>query len=345
MGPALALFLAVPLAAFDYQDPSFWNQQYGFPDSSCRHTLIIEPSSIKKAQKDLAACSKLDWLSPGRWQARCRLPLEQAESIVSALKSRHRILSYEHQCSDHSWSPDLDYKLRSLEDEMKSLQLPAESFPSLLGLLDSQIAAIKRLLLIRSRARLAALAVIVAEKGAAPSDVRPQHSADGPDSIPRLSTHPWQRTVYPPCTQVEFLTLDYSIMPDSPNRADVFEQAKNLGPEQSEASCYQYSSYQKTLTVLADKKFDATKSSLMSLPGLRGYARKPRSLPAGALTDDEKVEMLERDKAALGPRLDATPHIKALLAAELERLSSTADLLRRWRAGTLVVVRATVPYP
>lgn len=341
---AAAVAIATAPAVFDPRAPGFWERRYDFPTERCQVSISVNVESVEKAFRHFTACPQFRLTVTDPMSFGCRVPPEEGERIVAALKSEGELLYFHRQCaSPPEPAPDLDYKLEVLRRESLQLNLSSGSFPSITALLEVQLGTLSWLVKRRDQASSHMIGVILGTRGRDESSRRfiARNGWGGMNDVGPLpenfKLHPWTRSPIRPCTSVPSAVGIYSPMGDPNIESRIIQASKRLGEPGFALPCSRTGSDQVVSMVFSRKPLSEIREVMTSIPGMEHWDVS-RDLNRGwNLADDDKYERLRAEQASLGSRLTETPVLAAFLDAELDRLRPSFEAIKRMRDGHIVV--------
>lgn len=331
-----------------YTKAAFWLKSYSIPLSYQRvvaQTFADGPTEAR-LQTDLARLgwnrvplppdsdrNVSAWLAPNDDVGDALAPIYKATKVgaVDAQVPAHRPPDY----------PELDYKISHLSEEAGRIGLSSATMPAIAGLVNAQLATLRRLVQKRDAAKRSTLVLLlnnVPNEGVGPwldgCDARHCVGSKGElirDLWERASVDTsCQRT---PETVAVALAVSRAALPRS--MEEVSELTHELvRPTPTELCISPGPSY---LLVPTD-----------SLPEFRRRLRQIGKVASWKTTSNadlgvarawRKAKLLQQDLASVGGRLRDAPHVNTLVQAEIARLQPGVEAYERLRSQTLVTVQ------
>lgn len=340
LAAAVALSTAPP---FDVTAEGFWFKKYSIPTVYCTKSIAVEFSDLRRALPLLERCGAPSKTDLDRISTTCRLPLDSAEQLVRGLKERGRLVEFSQNCPKIEEFPELDFKHEILSREVSKVQLSTSAFPGITGLLEAQLGTLEWLRKRRDQAAPVLLAVAVGrppKEGvirAPPAGVS-DYLQMPPDAV---QWHPWARSAYVPCQQVDYVYSEFDAPAGSKDEVKILAAARALGEPYIDDDCELTRTFKPLAVVLSSKPLKDIREKMLALPGLRKWSKNHRRQFAKAIPDDQKAKILTEELAAAEALLRDAPAVSALIRAELNRLRPNAAGVSRLRRGTLIYFRRT----
>ncbi|UPT73673.1 MAG: hypothetical protein M0D55_17745 [Elusimicrobiota bacterium] len=352
--PLLLLLVAPASAAeFDIDAPGFWSRSYSIPRSYCERHIKVSFKRVDEIIKDAAPCEFT--INNGVASSDCPLSSAVADNIVSRLRNKGTMLSYSKRCDPAPSHPELYYKRDNLTREYEELGLPDEKLQAVTGLLIAQLDTLNALISSHEAALQTNLAI----------DILPSDSPPAVDDQPRrikraqkikraakqinlvgsraeAAMGGWLRQPRPVCSQIHSVSAVYE-RKGPPTDSKRLEVIRRLGENYEDASCPPLRDPQLAAAIFSVKPAKEILKRLTSLPDLRSLKNDSsvfadRRAADGYVPDDRRFDELTAELEARRTELERAPHIRALANAEIARVKDNATLLKRLRAGSLILV-------
>lgn len=344
---SLALLLATSISASTdtmagFDTTEFWTRSYFTPHSYCHHLLVAEAPSIS-TQIIAAISCPLETIetADGSVYAICRIPEPAAETSINKLKRLTQPSLDKKNCVAAPEHPELSYKTRHLKEEFAALNLSSASTPGLMGLYDAQTTMLEIIQAKHERAKTPTLEVFISTGGrCAGADCQKFISSRWESSrdwqkemnLTHDGFKPWNRARYPACMQVEAVRTYFNVAGDSHEAAKIKRTLSKLGEPYIEAGCSRGTN--PVFMIYSKKSLKRVMRTLLDIPTIKSMANY-RIREANTKTDDQRAPILERELRIVD--ITKAPHLKALADAERERVQESAAVIRKLKAGVLIV--------
>ena len=349
-------------AEIDINAPGFWSKSYSIPGTYCDRRIALLARRPEKLVKASAPCEFR--VQDGQAFSYCRLPREQSDRIVASLRKLGTLTGYSQSCDPAPEYPELTYKRDNLRREWDEVKLSSAEAPAISGLMAAQLATLDQLISAHQAALETSLTIRISTSEAEtppgagiylrPGAHRahkvvmrtsryvvdaplPARFSNGGSAEPRTPSETWARRARPACEQLESIYVDYE-KTGGPDDARLVKAALRLGSAYADPTCPRSTESAFAAAVLTSRPEREIRRTLMSFPGLRSW----RSSPAGedaVISDDRRFEMLSSELAAQRTLLERAPHMRSLVAAEIERVRENAERLRQLRGKRLLLIR------
>lgn len=325
-----------------YDTPAFWAKSYAIPHSYCTHRLVAEAPKIDAHLINTIACPLANREpEAGSVYAICRLPLEEVEASVTALKRSTKTIFEKKDCVDAPSYPELSYKSRHLEEEFKAIGLSSQTTPGIVGLYGAQMKTLEILQAKHERAKTPTLEVYISTGGRCAGDAcekflvsRWESSRDWQTEMQAQydGSNPWGRSKQPACLQVSAFRVQLDVAENSSEAEEARRKLKEIGEPYQEDGCSRVPGA--LFMVFARKSLLKVQQAILDLPGLKSFVKN--NIRGNFKRDDQRVSILGRELKALDP--GKAPHLRAFVIAERERVKKTAEAIDKLNSGNLIIV-------
>ena len=216
----------------------------------------------------------------------------------------------------------------------------------------AQISAIEQLISMHEDALVAALTIIINTPEPNPplvgkSDGRDTHVAT---KVARKAKHAinvayapslavaWTRRSRAACEQIETVTVSYENSPD-PENAQRGVSLHRLGTAYIDPLCRRLNDARPEVAILSSLPEAQIRKILMELPGFKSWTVAYLNGYDGVVPDDRRFEQLSAELLAQKETLSRAPHIRGLIAAEIERVRDNAQRVHALRKGRLLFLQ------
>ncbi len=344
----LCLMLAATSASaagMDIDAPGFWTKGYAISQSYCELSLTLASPRAEKLVKASAPCEFKARV--GGIQSECRLPNEEAKRIAAELRRIGTLTAYSQACDAAPEFPELYYKRDNLKREWAELGI--NDAEGISGLMATQLSTLDWLISTHEAARVAELTIVISTTGpSAPhrgsanshparvvtkiaNKARPWFNPD--DTIPPEIA--WERRSRAVCEQIEKVGIAYENVA-GPEDAARLAALHRLGPAYSDPSCSLVHDAVIGAVIFSVLPEAHIRKIIMELPGFQSWIVSSFD-GDGILPDDIRYDRLSAELLAHKEALSRAPHVRGLVAAEIERLRENAQRVRALRKGRLLV--------